>query len=85
MCVCMCMCVHNNMNVCVCVCVFIHNTHMVSYQVQRVLKPGGLVVDSAWVMTDLYDPDNPDHVKIKADIEVHTLYMYMYMCMHIIV
>ena len=34
------------------------------------LKPGAMMVDSAWVMTDLYDPNNPEHVKIKADIEV---------------
>jgi sterol 24-C-methyltransferase len=38
-------------------------------EVHRVLKPGALFVDSAWVMTDLYDPSNPDHVKIKSLIE----------------
>ena len=39
-------------------------------EVFRVLKPGALFVDSAWVMTDKYDPNNPEHVKIKAKIEV---------------
>ena len=39
-------------------------------QVYRVLKPGALFVDSAWAMTDLYDPSNPKHVKVKGEIEV---------------
>lgn len=38
-------------------------------EVYRVLKPGALCVDSAWAMTDLYDPGNPEHVKIKSSIE----------------
>jgi hypothetical protein len=29
-----------------------------------------MFVDSAWAMTDLYDPNNPQHVKIKGEIEV---------------
>ena len=39
-------------------------------EVFRVLKPGALFVDSAWAMTDNYNPNNPEHVKIKASIEV---------------
>jgi sterol 24-C-methyltransferase len=39
-------------------------------EVHRVLKPGAMFVDSAWAMTDLYDPNNPQHVKIKGEIEV---------------
>ena len=35
------------------------------------LKPGALLVDSAWIMTDLYDPNNPKHVKLKGEIEVY--------------
>ena len=36
----------------------------------RVMKPGALCIDSAWVMTDKYQPGNPEHEKIKHDIEV---------------
>jgi len=39
-------------------------------EILRVLKPGAIFVDSAWAMTDAYDPKNPEHVKIKEDIEV---------------
>lgn len=39
-------------------------------EICRVLKPGALCVDSAWAMTDKYDPQNPEHVRIKDDIEV---------------
>jgi sterol 24-C-methyltransferase len=36
----------------------------------RVLKPGGLYASYEWVMTDKYDPKNPEHVRIKKGIEV---------------
>ena len=38
-------------------------------EVFRVLKPGALFVDSACVMTDNYDPNNPDqgHKKMLLD------------------
>ena len=39
-------------------------------EILRVLKPGAIFVDSAWAMTDAYDPQNPEHVRIKEDIEV---------------
>lgn len=39
-------------------------------EILRVLKPGAIFVDSAWAMTDAFDPHNPEHVKIKEDIEV---------------
>lgn len=39
-------------------------------EIMRVLKPGAIFVDSAWAMTDTFDPQNPEHVKIKEDIEV---------------
>ena len=39
-------------------------------EVYRVLKPGSLFVDSAWVMTDWYQPGDPVHEKIKHDIVV---------------
>ena len=38
--------------------------------VNRVLKPGGLFAGYEWVMTDKYDPNNKDHVRIKEGIEV---------------
>ena len=39
-------------------------------EIMRVLKPGAIFVDSAWAMTDTFDPQNPEHVKIKEGIEV---------------
>lgn len=36
----------------------------------RVLKPGGLYGTYEWVVTDEYDENNPEHVKIKQGIEV---------------
>ena len=39
-------------------------------EILRVLKPGAIFVDSAWAMTDAYDTQNPEHVRIKEDIEV---------------
>lgn len=36
----------------------------------RVLKPGAYFAGYEWVMTDKYDPKNPEHVKIKEGIEV---------------
>ena len=39
-------------------------------EILRVLKPGAIFVDSAWAMTDAFDPQNPEHVKIKENIEV---------------
>lgn len=38
--------------------------------VNRVLKPGGLFSGYDWVVTDKYNPDNKDHVRIKEGIEV---------------
>lgn len=37
-------------------------------EIARVLKPGGVFVDCAWVVTDSYDPQNPEHVKVHDDI-----------------
>lgn len=45
-------------------------------EVYRVLKPGALFVDSAWVMTDKYQPGNPVHEKIKHDIVVSVTRMF---------
>ena len=39
-------------------------------EILRVLKPGAIFVDSAWAMTDIFDPHNAEHVKIKEAIEV---------------
>eukprot|EP01041_Mallomonas_annulata_P008204 gene8204-16870_t len=38
--------------------------------INRVLKPAGLFTGYEWVMTDKYDPNNKDHVRIKEGIEV---------------
>ncbi len=46
-------------------------------EVYCVLKPGGIFVDVTWIMTDKYDPSNPEQVKIKDGILVrsgHPLY-----------
>ena len=39
-------------------------------EIYRVLKPGAYFLDSAWAMTDSYDPKNPEHEHIKYEIEV---------------
>jgi len=39
-------------------------------EISRVLKPGALFAAYEWCMTDMYDPENPAHNKIKRDIEV---------------
>jgi len=39
-------------------------------EVFRVLKPGGLYGTYEWVITDNYDENDPEHVKIKEGIEV---------------
>lgn len=42
-------------------------------EIFRVLKPGALFVETAWAMTDNYDPQNAEHVKIKNGILVRFL------------
>ena len=37
-------------------------------EVFRVLKPGGLFASYEWVSTKLYDPNNPEHVRIMDEI-----------------
>ena len=39
-------------------------------EVFRVLKPGGLFALYEWIMTDKYNPTDPYHKKLKADILV---------------
>jgi len=39
-------------------------------EVLRILKPGGLFAGYDWVVTDKHDPNNPEHVRIKKDIEL---------------
>jgi len=39
-------------------------------EIYRVLKPGALFGGYDWVVTDKYDPKNPEHVKIKKEIEL---------------
>ncbi|KAH7059548.1 S-adenosyl-L-methionine-dependent methyltransferase [Linnemannia elongata] len=36
----------------------------------RILKPGGVFGCYEWVMTDKYDPTNPDHLRIVRGLEV---------------
>ncbi|MCJ1463170.1 Delta(24)-sterol C-methyltransferase [Pseudocyphellaria aurata] len=38
-------------------------------EILRVLKPGGVFGVYEWLMTDVYDDDNPDHRKIRLGIE----------------
>lgn len=48
-----------------------HSPHRekVFAEVFRVLKPGGKFLSTEWCLTDKYDPKNPEHVKVKTDIE----------------
>lgn len=39
-------------------------------EVYRVLKPGGLFVDSAWIVTDKFQEGDPVHEKAKHEIVV---------------
>ncbi|KAH6554630.1 hypothetical protein KP509_1Z319200 [Ceratopteris richardii] len=39
-------------------------------EIKRVLKPGQLFAGYEWCMTDAYDPKDPEHQKIKAEIEL---------------
>lgn len=38
----------------------------------RLLKPGGRFASYEWCMTDRFDPADPDHVRLKNDIEAGT-------------
>jgi sterol 24-C-methyltransferase len=38
-------------------------------EIHRVLKPGSLFACYEWCLTDQYDPDNPEHRRIKSEIE----------------
>jgi sterol 24-C-methyltransferase len=38
-------------------------------EIHRVLKPGSLFACYEWCLTDRYDPANPDHQRIKSEIE----------------
>ena len=38
-------------------------------EIYRVLKPGSIFACYEWCMTDKYDPKNPDHQRIKKQIE----------------
>ena len=37
-------------------------------EIARVLKPGGLFATYEWVATKMFDPDNPEHVRIIDEI-----------------
>lgn len=39
-------------------------------EIFRVLKPGGLFVGDEWCVTDLYNPDNTEHLRLKSGIEI---------------
>lgn len=38
-------------------------------EIFRVLKPGAVFAGYEWVLTDLYDPDDPEHVQVIRDVE----------------
>ena len=37
-------------------------------EIYRVLRPGGAFAGYEWCLTDAFDPENPDHLRIKNDI-----------------
>ena len=39
-------------------------------EIFRVMKPGAQFVESAWALTDNFDPDNQEHVKVMDAIAV---------------
>jgi len=39
-------------------------------EIYRILKPGSLFGGYDWVITDKYDPNNPEHVSLKKGIEL---------------
>jgi len=39
-------------------------------EIFRVLKPGALFGGYEWVLTDRYDPNNAEHVRIRRDVEM---------------
>lgn len=49
---------------------YARDPEVVYKEILRVLKPGAIFVDSAWAMTDSFDPSNAEHVKIKEGIEI---------------
>ncbi len=38
-------------------------------EIFRTLKPGGFFASYEWALTDTYDPNNPEHCRIKQEIE----------------
>ncbi|MEJ0019572.1 MAG: methyltransferase domain-containing protein [Acetobacteraceae bacterium] len=38
-------------------------------EVGRVLRPGGLFASYEWALTDRFDPTDPDHLRLRHDIE----------------
>lgn len=46
------------------------NRRAVYSEIYRVLKPGASFVGDEWCLTPAYDADNPEHRRIKRDIEV---------------
>ncbi len=54
-------------------------------EVCRVLKPGALFVDCAWALTDNYDENNQEHIKIKNDILVSsTVCLFLAYCFKVV-
>ena len=45
-------------------------------EVFRVMKPGGLFALYEWIMTDAYNPSDPYHKKLKADILVSLRFVF---------
>jgi sterol 24-C-methyltransferase len=45
---------------------------LVYKEVCRTLKPGALFADMTWCVTDTYDPQDPEHVKVVEDVMVRT-------------
>ena len=43
---------------------------LVYKEIHRVLKPGAIFVDLVWALTDSYDPENMEHVRVKSNVMV---------------
>ena len=50
-------------------------------EVFRVLKPGGMFALYEWIMTDKYNPTDPYHKKLKADILVSSIVSISLYCL----
>lgn len=53
---------------------------LVYKEIYRVLKPGALFADMAWCVTDNYDPQNPQHLKVMNGVMVSIILCKLIIC-----